>query len=65
MGAYVSTQECRRQFNIKVDCGFDFNSTKEKNYIGSHQYGEVPADPDVAGIGVSRHCHQISSSSLC
>ncbi|KAH6686430.1 hypothetical protein F5X68DRAFT_276446 [Plectosphaerella plurivora] len=52
MGAYVSTQECRRQFKIEVDCSFDFNSTTAKNHIGSHKHGEVPADPDVAGIGI-------------
>lgn len=53
VGGYVSTYDCRRKLNVTVDCSVGFSSIESENFIGAHRYGEVPADPDVAGIGVS------------
>ncbi|KAK4447004.1 hypothetical protein QBC34DRAFT_427801 [Podospora aff. communis PSN243] len=50
MGAYVSIPECRAHYNITVIC--DYNVTDPIPTIGGLEKGEIPTDPDVAGVGV-------------
>lgn len=61
MGAYVSTSECKRHYKIDINCKYNFTLPRSETFIGDHLFGEVPADGDVAGIGVStvadEHCH--------
>lgn len=53
MGAYISKSWCEDKYNITINCGYDFDAPKqEDNFVGDHRYGELPADGDVAGIGV-------------
>lgn len=49
MGSYVSIEECKSHYNKTVICHYNF--TENRN-ISDFAYGEVPADADVAGIGV-------------
>ena len=51
MGAYVSKDHCKTHYNITIRCHSDFN--EPGLFASDYGKGQVPADPDVAGIGVS------------
>ncbi|KAK3312381.1 hypothetical protein B0H66DRAFT_633087 [Apodospora peruviana] len=55
MGAYVSIPDCRSHYNITVNCNYNVTSDNAKSSndtIGGYFRGELPTNPDIAGIGV-------------
>ncbi|KAK4206079.1 hypothetical protein QBC37DRAFT_445190 [Rhypophila decipiens] len=54
MGAYVSIPDCKSHYNETVNCEYNVNVSDSNPFatIGGHRRGEIPADPDIAGIGV-------------
>lgn len=53
MGSYVSAVRCRSDYGADVACLSNFNTTKGTLYAGNYEKGDVPPNPDIAGIGVS------------
>ena len=55
MGAYVSIDDCKAHYNKIVNCTVKIDTTNfnaPNQSIGGFDKGTVPADADVAGIGV-------------
>lgn len=61
MGSYVSIVDCKAHYNVTLNCGVQgvnqtINGTTKIlppfTSIGGYSRGEVPGDPDIAGIGV-------------
>ncbi|KAK3367640.1 hypothetical protein B0H63DRAFT_455721 [Podospora didyma] len=53
MGAYVSIAECQSHYNLTINCTADFSSpNRSEHTIGGFGRYEVPADPDIAGVGI-------------
>lgn len=48
MGQRISVERCYADFGVEPDC--TFNST----WSGEHRRGDVPTEPDIAGVGVSK-----------
>lgn len=58
MGAFVSKEGCQSHYNITLNCPQNatcYNGTSQCSQIGDVERGKFPADPDIAGIGVSTH----------
>jgi hypothetical protein len=54
MGAYVSIPECKSHYNITVNWDYFVNETypEPNKTIGGLFKGQIPTDPDVAGVSV-------------
>ncbi|KAK9423272.1 hypothetical protein SUNI508_04166 [Seiridium unicorne] len=56
MGAYVSVETCKTQYNVQLNCSLPAGGWHEGNhtydYIGAYTRGNFEADPDIAGIGI-------------
>lgn len=57
MGAYVSIPDCESHYNITVNCDYKVTNLTDgrEATIGGFGKGQIPTDPDVAGVGVCRH----------
>jgi len=58
MGANVSFEGCKANYNITLNC-----STNPGQSWGDFRRGQFPPDPDIAGIGV-RNTPQIPTALL-
>lgn len=57
MGIYISALNCKQLYDIDISCGIqvDGNETyPNTTIIGGYLPGQIPADPDIAGIEVSK-----------
>lgn len=52
MGASISTEQCKSHYNTTVDCNVTTNGSGGFQTIAGYERGEVPPEPDIAGIGV-------------
>ncbi|KAH8899790.1 hypothetical protein GQ53DRAFT_709016, partial [Thozetella sp. PMI_491] len=65
MGAYVSISDCRRQYNVTLDCSDPVTgSDGHFESMGGVAKGQFQPDPDVAGIGVLGAFVAVTSLSL-
>lgn len=53
MGAYVSREYCENR-DVKLSCEHDLGDDTRPETVGGFERGGFPANPDIAGIGVSR-----------
>jgi hypothetical protein len=64
MGAFVSKSQCASHYGVTLNCNtsdFTWNKTESSEFTNINQFlsvagiekGQAPADPDIAGIGVS------------
>lgn len=59
MGASISIAQCKSHYNTTVDCSVTPNDSGGFQTIAGYERGEVPPEPDIAGIGVriaATHC---------
>lgn len=52
MGAYVSREYCENR-DVKLSCEHDLGDDTRPETVGGFERGGFPANPDIAGIGVS------------
>ncbi|KAM7187724.1 hypothetical protein V8F20_010861 [Naviculisporaceae sp. PSN 640] len=54
MGIYISALNCKQLYDIDINCEIQVkgNETYNSTIIGGYVRGQIPADPDIAGIGV-------------
>lgn len=64
MGSYVSAVRCRSDYGADVPCLSNFNTSNGTLFAGNYDKGNVPPNPDIAGIGVSILRHRSNYCSL-
>lgn len=56
MGIYISSLNCKELYNIDINCQILANGNEtypNSTIVGGLLRGQIPPDPDIAGIGVS------------